>query len=63
MLDCPEDVLVSRLLNRAGSSGRDDDAPGLMESRVQTFRKGQDAVVRLLSQGWLRKVSVLGYSD
>ena len=37
--DCPEDVMVERLLERGKTSGRSDDNEDTIRKRFNTFRK------------------------
>ena len=37
--DCPQEVLLQRMENRAKTSGRSDDNPETMKKRLITFEK------------------------
>lgn len=44
--DCPEDVLLERLMTRAKTSGREDDNPESITKRFRTFEETSMPVVR-----------------
>eukprot|EP00568_Trieres_chinensis_P006956 CAMPEP_0183302690 /NCGR_PEP_ID=MMETSP0160_2-20130417/8380_1 /TAXON_ID=2839 ORGANISM="Odontella Sinensis, Strain Grunow 1884" /NCGR_SAMPLE_ID=MMETSP0160_2 /ASSEMBLY_ACC=CAM_ASM_000250 /LENGTH=250 /DNA_ID=CAMNT_0025465493 /DNA_START=22 /DNA_END=774 /DNA_ORIENTATION=- len=44
-LDCPEDIMTGRLLERGKSSGRNDDNLDVIRKRFETFRKESMPVV------------------
>lgn len=44
--DCPTDVLVERIMERAKSSGRSDDNPETIKKRLETFEKETLPIVK-----------------
>lgn len=60
VMDCPDEILVERLSSRAKLSKREDDNPDLIRNRVETFRRGNEQVLQLLSKNWLRKIGCTG---
>lgn len=50
LLDCPENVIKERLLERAKASGRVDDNMESITKRLRTFRNGNQAVESHLRQ-------------
>jgi UMP-CMP kinase len=56
-LECPEEVLVTRLLRRGASSGRSDDNPDSIRKRLRTFNESTLAVRQLFeAEGRLEPV-------
>lgn len=56
-LDCPEDVMTSRLLTRGQTSGRVDDNLDVIRKRFETFRQESMPIVeRYKKMGKVRKV-------
>jgi len=56
-LDCPEDVMTGRLLERAKTSGRNDDNLETIRKRFKTFREESMPIVEMYEKkGLLRKV-------
>ena len=56
-LDCPEDVMTGRLLERGLTSGRNDDNLEVVRKRFVTFRKESMPIVDMYEkQGKLRRV-------
>ena len=56
-LDCPEDTMTSRLLERAKTSGRNDDNIDVIRKRFVTFREESMPIVNMYeSEGKVRKV-------
>jgi len=56
-LDCPEDVMTSRLLERGQTSGRVDDNLDVIRKRFETFRNESMPIVgRYEKKGKVRKV-------
>jgi len=57
-LDCPEDVMTGRLLERGKTSGRNDDELDVIRKRFDTFRKESVPVIqRYESEGLVRRVA------
>eukprot|EP00560_Eucampia_antarctica_P006336 CAMPEP_0197823366 /NCGR_PEP_ID=MMETSP1437-20131217/706_1 /TAXON_ID=49252 ORGANISM="Eucampia antarctica, Strain CCMP1452" /NCGR_SAMPLE_ID=MMETSP1437 /ASSEMBLY_ACC=CAM_ASM_001096 /LENGTH=276 /DNA_ID=CAMNT_0043422499 /DNA_START=63 /DNA_END=893 /DNA_ORIENTATION=+ len=55
-LDCPEDTMTSRLLERGLTSGRNDDNLEVIRKRFQTFRKESMPIVDMYEkEGKVRK--------
>ena len=46
-LDCPEDTMTSRLLERGQTSGRNDDNLEVIRKRFETFRKESMPIVEM----------------
>lgn len=46
-LDCPEDVMTGRLLERGKTSGRNDDNLEIIRKRFVTFREESLPIVRM----------------
>ena len=44
--DCPNDVMVERLMGRSVSSGRSDDNPDTIKRRLETFEKETLPIVK-----------------
>lgn len=60
-LDCPEDVMLERLLNRGKTSGRSDDNPESIKKRFRTFIETSMPVVDMFrEQGKVIEVSATG---
>lgn len=60
-LDCPEDVMNARLLNRGKTSGRSDDNEESIKKRFRTFVETSMPVVDYFEkQGKVVKVSAVG---
>ena len=60
-LDCPEDVMEQRLLNRGKTSGRSDDNEESIKKRFKTFAQTSMPVVdHFEKQGKVVKVSAVG---
>ena len=56
-LDCPEDTMTSRLLERGKSSGRNDDQIDVIRKRFATFRGESMPIVDMYEkEGKVRKV-------
>ena len=56
-LDCPEDTMTSRLLERAKTSGRNDDNIDVIRKRFVTFREESMPIVNMYeAEGKVRKV-------
>lgn len=56
-LDCPEDTMTSRLLERGLTSGRDDDNLDVIRKRFATFRnESMPIVAQYEAKGKLRKI-------
>mmetsp|Transcript_40363 Transcript_40363/g.121622 ORF Transcript_40363/g.121622 Transcript_40363/m.121622 type:complete len:259 (-) Transcript_40363:381-1157(-) len=56
-LDCPEDTMTGRLLERGKSSGRNDDKLDVIRKRFETFRgESMPIVERYETKGKVRKV-------
>ena len=56
-LDCPEDVMTGRLLERGLTSGRNDDNLDVIRKRFITFREESMPIVAMYEkQGKLRKI-------
>lgn len=56
-LECPEEVLVGRLLERGQTSGRNDDQIDVIRKRFQTFQEECKPIVDMYSkQGMVRTV-------
>ena len=56
--DCPEDVLLSRLVARGLTSGRDDDNEETIKKRFQVFEKSTRPVIKYFQRlGRLRTVN------
>ena len=56
-LDCPEDTMTSRLLERGKSSGRNDDQIDVIRKRFVTFREESMPIVDMYEkEGKVRKV-------
>lgn len=56
-LDCPEDVMTGRLLERSKTSGRNDDNLEVIRKRFKTFRdESMPIVERYEKQGMLKHV-------
>lgn len=49
-LECPEEVLVGRLLERGQTSGRSDDQIDVIRKRFQTFQKECKPIVEMYDQ-------------
>lgn len=43
--DCPTQVLVDRIMDRAKTSGRADDNPETIQKRLDTFEKETKPIV------------------
>ena len=60
-LDCPEDVMKERLLNRGKTSGRTDDNEESIQKRFKTFVETSMPVVEYFEkEGRVVKVSAVG---
>jgi UMP-CMP kinase len=60
-LDCPEDVMKERLLNRGKTSGRSDDNAASIQKRFKTFVETSMPVVDYFeTEGRVVKVSAVG---
>ncbi len=56
---CPRDMLVQRVLGRAGTSGRLDDAvPSLVQERVDRSINERDALLSALAKHGMRAVEI-----
>ena len=56
-LDCPEDVMTGRLLERGLTSGRNDDSLDVIRKRFVTFREESMPIVDMYEkQGKVRRV-------
>jgi UMP-CMP kinase len=56
-LDCPEDVMTGRLLERAKTSGRNDDNLETIRKRFKTFRDTSMPIVDMFEKkGMLKKI-------
>ncbi|CAM9099152.1 unnamed protein product [Discosporangium mesarthrocarpum] len=56
-LDCPEDIMVGRIMERGRSSGRIDDNKEAIRKRLETYRESTMPIVKKFAgQGLLRKV-------
>merc|ERR1719223_1404893 len=56
-LDCPEDVMTGRILERAKTSGRNDDNLETIRKRFKTFRDTSMPIVDMYEKdGLVRKV-------
>lgn len=56
-LDCPEDVMTGRLLERAKTSGRNDDNLETIRKRFKTFREESMPIVDMYEEkGMLKKI-------
>mmetsp|Transcript_28701 Transcript_28701/g.34966 ORF Transcript_28701/g.34966 Transcript_28701/m.34966 type:complete len:239 (-) Transcript_28701:28-744(-) len=57
-LDCPEDVMTSRLTERGKTSGRNDDTLDVIRKRFETFRKESMPIVDMYEkENKVRKIS------
>jgi len=57
-LDCPEDVMTGRLLERAKTSGRNDDNLETIRKRFKTFRDESMPIVEMYEKTGLAKIIV-----
>lgn len=56
--ECPEEVLVGRLLERGKTSGRSDDTVDVIRKRFQTYREEEGPIVALYEkEGKVRKMA------
>jgi UMP-CMP kinase len=56
--ECPEEVLVGRLLERGKTSGRNDDTVEVIRKRFQTYRDEEGPIVALYEkEGKVRKIA------
>lgn len=56
-LDCPEDVMTGRLLERAKTSGRNDDNLETIRKRFKTYRDESMPIVEMYEKkGMLKKI-------
>jgi UMP-CMP kinase len=56
--ECPEEVLLGRLLERAHTSGRNDDTPTVIRQRFRTFQENEAPIVQLYQQkGMVRRIA------
>jgi len=63
-LTCPEDVLIQRILSRASTSGRPDDAvPDLVKERVERNISERDAMLSALVEHDMPFVKIDGTQD
>jgi UMP-CMP kinase len=59
--DCPEDILIERVLGRAASSGRDDDNMESIKKRLVTYRETTLPVIsHYESQAKVHKIDCCG---
>jgi len=57
-LDCPEDVMTGRLLERGQTSGRNDDNLDTIRKRFETFRQESMPIIQMYEeQGQLKNIS------
>lgn len=62
-LDCPDDVLVQRILARASTSGRSDDTEEITLRRIEGYKNETLPVVRMFEEDphrTLFRVSIFG---
>ena len=57
-LDCPEDVMTGRILERAKVSGRSDDNLEVIRKRFKTFRETSMPIVTMFEQKGMLKTIV-----
>jgi UMP-CMP kinase len=56
--ECPEEVLVGRLLERAKTSGRTDDKVEVIRKRFQTFLREEAPIVKIYEkQGLVKRIA------
>lgn len=58
-IDCPEQIMLQRLINRGKFSGRSDDILEVIERRIRNHKDTLTVVDHYESKGLLRKVSIL----
>lgn len=62
--DCPEDVMLERLLNRGKTSGRADDNVESIRKRFRTFEETSMPVVEYFErEGKVVRVSAVGSTE
>ncbi|KAL7531794.1 hypothetical protein ACHAXR_004242 [Thalassiosira sp. AJA248-18] len=55
--ECPEDILTSRLLERAKTSGRNDDSIDVIRKRFVTYREESMPIIQMYEkEGKVRKI-------
>jgi len=55
--ECPEDILTSRLLERAKTSGRNDDSIDVIRKRFVTYREESMPIIQMYQgEGKVRKI-------
>lgn len=55
--ECPEDILTSRLLERAKTSGRNDDSIDVIRKRFVTYREESMPIIEMYEkEGKVRKI-------
>lgn len=55
--ECPEDILTSRLLERAKTSGRSDDSIDVIRKRFVTYREESMPIIKMYEkEGKVRKI-------
>ena len=55
--ECPEDILTSRLLERAKTSGRSDDSIDVIRKRFVTYREESMPIINMYEkEGKVRKI-------
>jgi adenylate kinase family enzyme len=63
-LTCPKDVLIQRILSRASTSGRPDDAvPDLVRERVERNVSERDAMLSALVEHGMAVLKIDGTQD
>ena len=55
ILDCPEDVLLNRLLERGQSSNRIDDNMASIKMRLKTYKEESSLVESYMQKKWIVK--------
>lgn len=56
-MDCSDEVLYQRLLERSKDSQRDDDKPDIIQQRLRSHHDIQAQLIEVLPKQWLRRVS------